>query len=95
MLHPTSSPLIFPTLRPSFLLHPRHTDNHFHPTFNTHNPTHGCLIQEGPHNHSFDPHTVSPSPYIFNLTRHTKVPGHSTNCLCYPTTNPTLYLRDQ
>lgn len=103
MLNPTSNPLTFLMAHPNFLLHPRHMDNHSHPILHTHNPIPDFLTWVGPHSPSFNPHfnprfnplILIPSAYIFSLTHPTKVPGPSTNCLCCPTHNPTLYLRDQ
>ncbi|CAB1446066.1 unnamed protein product [Pleuronectes platessa] len=95
MYNPTSSPLTSLTPRPSFLLHPRHTDNHSHLMPSTLNPIPDFLIQVDLRNPSSGSHILSRSPYIFSRARPTKVPGPSTNCLCCPTTNPTLYLRDQ
>lgn len=95
MLNPTFNPLTFLMPHPNFLLHPRHMDNHSPPILHTLNPIPDFPIQVDPRNPSFDLLILSPSPYIFSLTRPTKVPGPSTNCLCYPTPNTTLYLRDQ
>lgn len=95
MLNPTSNPLTILMPPPSSLLCPNHTDNRSRSIPNTLNLIPDIPIQVGPRSPSSDPHTPSPSNYIFSLTLPTKVPGPSTNCLCCPTPNTTLYLRDQ
>ncbi|KAF0031344.1 hypothetical protein F2P81_015899 [Scophthalmus maximus] len=93
MLSTTSSPLTFPMPHSNFLPHPRHMVNQSPPILNR-TPDFPILVDL--HNPSFDPHIPSRSPSIFSHAHLTRVPGPSTNCLCYPTPtpNPTLYLRD-
>ncbi|KAK1884395.1 RIMS-binding protein 2 [Dissostichus eleginoides] len=59
-----------------------------HPHADPSSPT-----QADPSSPSFAPHILSPC--TFSPASPTKVPGPSTNCLCYPTLITTLYLRDQ
>lgn len=89
MLNPTSNP----RASPNFLLPPRHTDNRSNPILHTLNLTLDFPTQVCPSNPSSDPHILSLN--TSSLAHPIKVPGPSTNCLCYPTTNTTLYLRDQ
>uniref|UniRef100_A0AAV2J0X4 RIMS-binding protein 2 n=1 Tax=Knipowitschia caucasica TaxID=637954 RepID=A0AAV2J0X4_KNICA len=55
------------------------------PLLPMHNPTPGSLIQGAPHKCRCDLHTQCICSHI----RLTRVLGHSTNCLCSPSTHPT------